>query len=118
VSGGGALSLALPEGLAADAARVTLGVRAEDVALVSPGAGNGQARVDVLENLGADTLVHLSLPGAGDAKLVARVDAERAPAVGATVGVALAEGRLHWFDAEGARIEPRAGAPSPAAARA
>jgi multiple sugar transport system ATP-binding protein len=82
----------------------TLGIRPEALRLsradAGPGDGAGvQGRVDLIEALGADTLVHVDVAGV---PLVAR-QTERMPlAVGDGVGVSLDPGcMLHLFDRDG-----------------
>jgi ABC-type sugar transport system ATPase subunit len=83
----------------------TVGVRAEDLRLGEAFArGSGvAARVDVVEALGPETLVHLAV---GDLPLVARLDARAVPpAPGDAITVAIDGARLHAFDSGGARVE-------------
>jgi len=82
----------------------TLGIRPEALRLsradAGPSDGAGvQGRVDLIEALGADTLVHVDVAGV---PLVAR-QTERMPlAVGDGVGVSLDPGcMLHLFDRDG-----------------
>ena len=71
----------------------TLGVRPEDIEL---GAGPVQARVDVLESLGGEALVHLEMDRA-DA-LVARVKEPAGVTVGETVSLSFRQ--VHQFDSQ------------------
>ncbi len=71
----------------------TLGVRPEDIEL---GAGPVQARVDVLESLGGEALVHLEMDR-GDA-LVARVKEPAGVTVGETVSLSFRQ--VHQFDSQ------------------
>jgi len=75
-----------------------LGVRPEGVR-VHPGAGIGlPGRVDLVEALGADTLIHVDL---GGVPLIARQN-ERTPlAAGDEVGVEIDPAVLHLFNREG-----------------
>jgi ABC-type sugar transport system ATPase subunit len=84
---------------------VTLGVRAENVALADPTApGSIPARVGRIEELGEARLVHVVLrDGTG---LVLRDTTEPAPRVDAMVGLSFDARRLHLFDRDGKRIEP------------
>jgi multiple sugar transport system ATP-binding protein len=100
-AGPGGLVLPLPaaSGARAGAGRVTLGVRPHDVAIVAPGAGDTDARADVVEPRGSELLIYLRLgdDGAGgELRVVA--PPERQIAVDAAVGVRLDRDRLHWFD--------------------
>jgi multiple sugar transport system ATP-binding protein len=105
--GGLVLPLAGPRGGADVLTRATLGVRPHDVAIIGPGAGDADARVDVVEPRGSELLVHLLL-GADGAGGELRVVAppEREIAVDTAVGVRLDRDRLHWFDERtGRRLE-------------
>lgn len=76
----------------------TVGVRATDITL---GSGPLAARVDVIESLGAEAIVHLELEDG--VKLVARVPEPVSAGPGDTVSVGFA--RVHVFDlASGERI--------------
>ena len=85
-------------------APLTLGVRPHDVRVVSPGAGDVDAAVDVVEPRGSELLVYLRLgegEGAPEVRVVAPPDTQ-VPAEG-RVGVRLDPDRLHWFDTETGR---------------
>ena len=84
--------------------QVSLGVRPHDVAIVAPGAGDVDARVDVVEPRGSELLVHLHLGAEGRGEEV-RVVAppEQSMAVEAVVGLRPDRQRLHWFDARTGR---------------
>ena len=79
--------------------KVAMGVRAEDVR-VDAGAGALEggfpATVALLEPIGSDTFVELSL---GDSTIVARVSPDLPLAIGQPVTAAVAPGRQHLFDA-------------------
>ncbi|HWE28713.1 MAG TPA: sn-glycerol-3-phosphate ABC transporter ATP-binding protein UgpC [Polyangia bacterium] len=80
----------------------SVGVRAEDLRLAAGGVG---AQVDVVEHLGAEALVHLRVEMI---ELVARVEAQPAlglPRTGERVQVAIDPARLHYFDAQGQRLD-------------
>lgn len=81
---------------------LTVGVRPRGLAL---GAGTGPAtiggRVDLVEPMGAETLIHLRI-GADDLRVVTSRGVRAA--VGGTLHVALVAGQLHLFDRDGARI--------------
>jgi ABC-type sugar transport system ATPase subunit len=80
--------------------QVTLGVRPHDLAIVAPGAGDADARVDVVEPRGSELLVHLRLGGDGNSHDIRVVTPPEAPVpVEAAVGVRYDRERLHWFDA-------------------
>ena len=62
-------------------------------------------RVELIEPLGAETLVHGKLAG-GEAELTARVDGEAPIKLGATMRFAVEPRHLHLFDrSSGARLQ-------------
>jgi ABC-type sugar transport system ATPase subunit len=86
-------------------ADLVLGVRPHDVGIVDAGAGDLDARVDVVEHRGSDLLVLLRLESGAEARAVTRAD--RALRPDDPVGLALDRARLHWFDrGTGKRVEP------------
>jgi multiple sugar transport system ATP-binding protein len=93
---------------AREGARVTLGVRPEDLAAAAEGIA---AAVDLVEPLGSETLVHAS----GEAgRLVARFTSAVVPAVGETLRFTVRPEAVLLFDpASGASLlEPQAAATS------
>jgi multiple sugar transport system ATP-binding protein len=99
----GGVSFPLPA--AAPSGGVVLGLRPEALELASEGV---PARVDVVEELGADAFVFCSadLEG-GTTKLVARVDVRRRPVRGERVSLRPVAGEAHLFDAaSGERMSP------------
>jgi multiple sugar transport system ATP-binding protein len=99
----GGVSFPLPP--AAPSGGVVLGLRPESLELASEGV---PARVDVVEELGADAFVFCSADlESGTTKLVARVDARRRPERGERVSLRPLAGEAHLFDAEsGERMSP------------
>jgi multiple sugar transport system ATP-binding protein len=86
--------------------QMTLGVRPHDVAIVAPGSGDVDARVDVVEPRGSELLVHLRLGADGRGQEI-RVVAPPEPLLPVETVVALRydRQRLHWFDtATGKRL--------------
>jgi multiple sugar transport system ATP-binding protein len=82
--------------------RVTLGIRPRAFELVSGAeAGTIAARVDMVEPMGAETLLHLLADGRD---LRAVVDHRQRVAVGATVHARLRLSQTHMFDHEGQRL--------------
>jgi ABC-type sugar transport system ATPase subunit len=75
-----------------------VGIRPHDIELTAPDTGDARARVEVVEPLGASTLVHLRpLDGAGDlVRVVLNGDAH--VAAGDEVGYRLRRDRIHVFD--------------------
>jgi multiple sugar transport system ATP-binding protein len=98
--------LALPPALASrlQAARaaagsreVMWGIRAEDVRIGPTDATSWRAGVDLVEGLGSDAYVSLSLNGDS---LVARTPADARPKEGEIVGVQINPNKVHLFDAK------------------
>ncbi len=88
---------------------VTLGVRPEDMELVTEGDGL-RVDVDVVEELGADAYVygHTTLDGK-DHDIVVRVDGRRPPMKGDTLYVRPQKGHVHLFDtSNGERLAEQA----------
>jgi ABC-type sugar transport system ATPase subunit len=100
-----AQALGLAQGLPATVARV--GVRAEDLMLLR-GDDGVEARVAVIEHLGWESLVHVTV--GVELELTARAETAsvRAFCVGERVRVAVERNKLHLFDGDGARLEPAA----------
>ncbi|MGO1945347.1 MAG: ABC transporter ATP-binding protein [Brachybacterium alimentarium] len=84
-----------------DETSVTVGVRPEDLELVSDNQGIA-IEVDLVEELGADAFIYGRREGADetDKPFIARVDARRPPVKGETVHFRPAEGHIHLFDAK------------------
>jgi ABC-type sugar transport system ATPase subunit len=81
-----------------------VGFRPEDARLVPAEGAPFAGTVTLVELLGAEALVHLRLDGGESA--VVRLRGEAPPEVDLRVGVAVADDRLHAFDAEGRRLGP------------
>jgi sn-glycerol 3-phosphate transport system ATP-binding protein len=86
------MQLPLPAPLGADGTRVSVGIRPEDVMVADTGL---PVKADLVERLGAETLLHGS--AAGGTKLIARLPAAATP--GETITLGFAADRLHLFDA-------------------
>jgi multiple sugar transport system ATP-binding protein len=76
-----------------------VGLRPENVTLVAAGQGQFNGRVELVEALGAETLIYLGTDGG--AQLVARQSTRTLLQVGQTVGVAVDADAAHLFDAQG-----------------
>lgn len=85
---------------------LVLGIRPQDLELVVLEDADLTARVDVVEPLGSELLVHLARPGAvRDRELVLVTSAEAELMEGTEVGLRLRRERLHLFDAaDGMRV--------------
>lgn len=86
---------------AAEGQRVVLGVRPEDLHVVSEVEGHeiaASAAISAVEPLGAETL--LELRAEGDQRLRARLAGFETPVLGSTVTLATRSEHLRWFDAE------------------
>jgi multiple sugar transport system ATP-binding protein len=79
-----------------------VGLRPESVALKAPGHGQFDGRVELVEALGAETLIYLSTEGG--AQLTARQSTRTALRAGDSVGVDLDVNAAHLFDAQGHAI--------------
>jgi multiple sugar transport system ATP-binding protein len=108
----GGLRIAPPDPVAAAAAsaglaEIVLGLRPEDIVLGAEPAVVGT--VQRLEHLGADANATCVVPvAAGEALLVARTDAARAPRTEEPVKLGLDHDRLHWFSpVDGGRLGGR-----------
>lgn len=77
----------------------SVGLRPECVRLCAPDSARVQATVDLVESLGAETLIYVSTPEG--AQIVARQTARTDLRVGDAVGVQIAWQEAHWFDAHG-----------------
>ncbi|MBP6670321.1 MAG: TOBE domain-containing protein, partial [Gemmatimonadales bacterium] len=83
---------------AAPAGATTCGLRPEALRLGPTGA---EGQVTLVERLGSETLVHLTV---GAQAVVARVPGQAALTHGATVGVTADPAQRHWFDPAGRRL--------------
>ncbi|RYE41663.1 MAG: sn-glycerol-3-phosphate ABC transporter ATP-binding protein UgpC [Hyphomicrobiales bacterium] len=106
-------SASLPIGGVGGAARpVTLGVRPEHLGIVADGAPQGelelQARVTLVEELGAESFVHLTLNDGTPVVVRARRDAAQA---GSMVRLRIDADRALLFERDGLRIRGSAGQP-------
>ena len=77
--------------------KVVLGIRPENVREASRGGETArvQARVDFVEPLGHEVIVHGRI---GEDTLVAKVDPHRAPEMGSEIGLEIELGAIHLFD--------------------
>jgi multiple sugar transport system ATP-binding protein len=96
--------IALPKQIAGSSGTLVLGMRPEDVDVAQGAASSGQidlpATVEVVEPLGADTLVFTKMLGQ---PVVARVRPDVRPKPGDSVNLRLSLERAHLFDAASGR---------------
>jgi multiple sugar transport system ATP-binding protein len=81
-----------------------MGLRPENVRLNADGHGAIQGQVDLVEALGAETLVYVSTAEA--ATLVARLNERTALVAGQSVTLDLLAEQAHWFDPSGRVVRP------------
>lgn len=108
----------LPKGLAKAAAGqiVQAGLRPEALTLTAPGTGQIIARVDFVEELGAERIYHLL---AEDLPLTVLSTEKVRPSEGSPIGVVVPPAAIHLFSAEtGRRIDPTITADQPEVAMA
>ena len=83
---------------------VTLGIRPEHMVLSQESEATSHVAVDLVEQLGADTLIHGHF-GHDRHDLTLRLPGIQSPAAGETIPVAIAPAHLHLFDPDsGARL--------------
>ncbi|MBI2895752.1 MAG: sn-glycerol-3-phosphate ABC transporter ATP-binding protein UgpC [Deltaproteobacteria bacterium] len=88
------------DGAVAAPAAALLGVRPRDVEVVDAGSADAVARVDVIEPLGSEMLVHLETAvRPPDADLRVLVPPESPISEGETIGLRFRRERIHLFDA-------------------
>ena len=76
-----------------------VGLRPENVSLLPAGQGQFQAKVELVEALGAETLIYVTT--ARGTQLVARQNTRTNLSLGANVGVQIDAANAHLFDAQG-----------------
>ena len=92
-------SQALPVPPPASADNITVGIRPEHLEPVARDAATLELTVDLVEALGADSLVHGQLTGGGHGTAVTvRVDGARRIEAGETLPLAVAPEHVHFFD--------------------
>jgi len=77
-----------------------VGLRPENLGGRPAGAGQGQGKVELVEALGAETLIYVST-GGSKTPLVARQSMRPSVKVGDAVGVEIDAATVHLFDAQG-----------------
>ena len=99
LDGGGSVPIA---GKFASGRELTVGIRPEHLTPCKPSEANLVGSVEVVEALGADTLVHVSVAGR---TAIARLPNGASAAIGEPIALAAARDRIYLFDAgSGARL--------------
>jgi len=84
--------------------KITVGIRPEHLEPTSPDTASLALSVDLVEALGADSLVHGQLAGTTQGSAVTvRVDGARRVAAGEALSLAVAPEHIHFFDADDGR---------------
>nr|MEC9418916.1 sn-glycerol-3-phosphate ABC transporter ATP-binding protein UgpC [Pseudomonadota bacterium] len=96
---GASLGLGLSNG---QAAARELGVRPEHLNIVAQDVAHISGTAELVEHLGSDTNIHVSVPGIG--QVLVREHGHFALKSGDPVGIALDLDKTHLFDAEGRRL--------------
>ena len=76
-----------------------VGLRPENVQVQAAGLGQLQGAVELVEALGAETLIYVALASGG--QIVARQNSRSTLQAGSAVGLAIDADAAHWFDAAG-----------------
>jgi sn-glycerol 3-phosphate transport system ATP-binding protein len=99
LNGGGAIATASG---ATEGRNMTVGIRPEHLTPCAPSAASLVGSVEVIEALGADTLIHVAVAGGS---VIARLPHGTPATVGEPIALAAAPGRVYLFDADtGARL--------------
>ncbi|WP_292895388.1 ABC transporter ATP-binding protein [Nitratireductor sp.] len=99
---GDGLGIDLPERSAPEGADVILGVRPDDL-VVTGGKGLFSGTVNIVEPLGADTLVYVGVNGH---EVIAKASGREPPKAGDTVKLTAKAGEMHLFDAKSGEALP------------
>ena len=91
--------IAEPRGLDVRPGTHFIGCRPEHFELTGPGSGTFDARIQVKEQLGGESLLHLAV--GSDLTVVLRTNGDNTMQAGETVDVEIPAHRLHQFDAAG-----------------
>ncbi|MDR6768852.1 multiple sugar transport system ATP-binding protein [Acidovorax delafieldii] len=83
----------------AGAAGGAIGLRPESITVRNTGATSVTGQVDLVEALGAETLIYVSTPGG--AQFVARQNDRTSLRAGDTVSLDIDASQAHWFDPQG-----------------
>ncbi len=94
------LGVPLPGRTLADGTRVVLGLRPDDL-VVTKSDGLLTGTVNVIEPLGADTLVYVAIDGH---EVIAKASGREPPELGQTVNLIADAGEMHLFDASSGEV--------------
>ncbi len=87
-----------------DGRTLILGIRPEDLSIAVPALKNFQVQVDLVEALGNDTYLHVSLIDLADhgvrSNLQVRVEPDRSVQIGEELWLSIAISKIHLFDPE------------------
>jgi len=86
--------------MALDGRALWVGIRPHDIELVTPGDADAIGRIQIVEPLGAVTVIHLRVPGLPDELVRVVVPADTPVAIDAEVGFRVRQDRVHLFDGE------------------
>ncbi|NLS00104.1 ABC transporter ATP-binding protein [Rhizobium sp. P38BS-XIX] len=79
-----------------------IGIRPEDIAVLEPGKGHLDGRIEVVERLGSDTFAYVAL--ADGSLLTVRAPRDSSASIGQEIGIRFEEGRIHAFDGKGVAL--------------
>ena len=94
LNGGGTIAAA---GNLAQGRKVTVGIRPEHLTPCAPSAASLVGSVEVIEALGADTLLHVAVAGGS---IIARLPHGAPATIGEPIALAATPGRVYVFDAD------------------
>ncbi|MHA1546360.1 MAG: sn-glycerol-3-phosphate import ATP-binding protein UgpC [Alphaproteobacteria bacterium] len=98
----GGAKIARPKDLSANSAALTIGIRPEHLTRVAAKTADFQLTIDLVEPLGADTIIYGRAEGVDD-ELVVRVSGKAAVELGAVMPVKIDADQVHVFDAKTGR---------------
>ena len=105
----GGSAFPIPGPALASGSALTLGVRPEHLAVTAPGQGDLAATVDLVEQLGGETLVYATVPGLPS--LTVRETGQARRARGNAVGIAIDRAHVHLFGPDERRLPEADAAP-------
>jgi multiple sugar transport system ATP-binding protein len=103
---GRGFAIPVPARLRPGQSALLMGIRPHDVDLVALKEAHAVARIEVVERLGPQTLLHATLEGGGGQRVRISLGSQQEPAVDEPVGLRFPAERLHLFDADSGSREP------------